>query len=660
MSKTVQVLVKSDHLARLAAAKSPIAAIAELIWNSLDADATHVAVSVNRNLMGGVDSVVVTDDGRGMSYPQTLDAFASLGGSSKRERRRTPGGRFQHGRLGKGRFKAFAIGVNVEWTTVFADSKGNLSYKITGQKESLSSFTFSDPQSANDRPTGTTVAISGIEGALRALEAASAIEALAGEFALYLRQYPAAGIVYEGRSIDPASVVLNETALDLPSIATDDGQVYPARLSIIEWGVAVDRALFLCDAGGVTLARLPAAIHAPGFNFTAYASSEYVRRAEQEGTLELEGLSPELDLLVGASKKALKAHFRARESQRAANLVEAWKKEDVYPYSEVPHNLVQQVEQQVFDVLALNVHTYLPDFEEATPSSRKLTFRLIRQALESDASSLQTILKDVLGLPDEKRAELAALLERTTLSAIISASKIVGDRLNFLRGLDVLVFQEPTRDTLRERDQLHRIVADNTWLFGEQFNLAVDDQSLTEVLKAHCAQLGIDVLDATPVLRDDGTRGIVDLMLSRSIPQPRSEIHEHLVIELKRPSVAIGATELTQVESYALAVARDERFRHTDTSWDFWAISNDVSELIAAKSAQPNRPEGLVTELDSGRIRIWVRTWAQLIRGATARMQFFQEKLAYRADTDSALDFLRQTYARYLPPQLPDDTSTAA
>jgi hypothetical protein len=34
----------------------------------------------------------------------------------------------------------------------------------------------------------------------------------------------------------------------------------------------------------------------------------------------------------------------------------------------------------------------------------------------------------------------------------------------------------PMKGHVLERSQLHRILADNTWIFGEEFNLTTDDQ----------------------------------------------------------------------------------------------------------------------------------------------------------------------------------------
>jgi hypothetical protein len=140
----------------------------------------------------------------------------------------------------------------------------------------------------------------------------------------------------------------------------------------------------------------------------------------------------------------------------------------------------------------------------------------------------------------------AKLLEEAKLANIIGTSKLVADRLKFLHGLEALLFGTDAKPHLKERSQLHRIVADNTWIFGEEFSLTVDDQSLTEVLKKHRRLVGEETVIDAPVRRIDGKVGIVDLMLSRSVPQNRPDEFEHLVVELKRPIVTVGAEEIAQ------------------------------------------------------------------------------------------------------------------
>src|SRR5208282_1427969 len=164
-------------------------------------------------------------------------------------------------------------------------------------------------------------------------------------------------------------------------------------------------------------------------------------------------------------------------------LVDEWKSEEIYPYAEDPATPVQVVERQVFEIVAVNVATSLPDFQTQSQRNRKFQLRMLRQAIERGPEELQLIIGEVLELGQRKQEELAKLLKRTTLSAIISAAKMVADRLNFLDGLEAMLFDPDLKKHFKERAQLHQILADNTWIFGEEFALAVNDQSLTEVLR---------------------------------------------------------------------------------------------------------------------------------------------------------------------------------
>ncbi len=311
---------------------------------------------------------------------------------------------------------------------------------------------------------------------------------------------------------------------------------------------------------------------------------------------------------------------------------------------------MEAVERQVFDVVALNVNSYLPDFERSENRSKKLSLQLIRQALERDPGELQLILDDVLNLPADKRTDLAELLKKTSLVSIINASKIVADRLNFIRGLEVLVFDEESKEVLLETQQLHRILANETWIFGEQFNISVDDQSLDEVLAKHLALLGrTHTSEDSRVLREDGSKGRVDLMLSRRIPLTDQKEREHLVIELKRPKRKIDLEVQSQIVSYAEAVSRDERFRDTATRWHFWAVSNEMDNSVRKLANQKNRPSGLLLDDAEKQVFVWVRTWGEIIHDCKAGLEFFRQTLNFQADRASAVEYLRGIHLKYMP-----------
>ena len=658
--KTISVEVRPDHLQRMAAVKKPILAVTELVWNGLDADATEIAVSLESTLLGGLTAIRVQDNGTGMTPVEAEQSFGSLGGSWKKFGSKSKhGGRLLHGRAGKGRFRAFALGEHVEWLTCARVGKRRQRYTVRGSLGHLGTFEISDIEDvAEDAPTGTTVTITNLLKEFRLRGDQPRME-MTEQLAIYLRQYRDVVVRYDGARVDPTALETHSASYAIGPVTLEDGREIDASLLLIEWSIPTERSLFLCDEAGFAYHRLAPKIQAPGFQFTAYLRSPYVRELHDQNLLELDEFNEGTTRLIEAAKQQLKTHFRGRTAQLASELVEDWKKRDIYPYTGEPSTAVEQAQRQVFDVVALNVSEYLPDFSSTDDRTQRLQLRLLKQAVEGSPEVAQRILAEVLELPLDKQEQLAALLERTSLSAIISAAKLVADRLDFVRGLERLVFDSELKKQLLERRQLHKILEKHTWLFGEHFNLTTSDKSLDDVLAKHQHLLGRTVDDdADPVRREDGSTAIIDLMLSRKVPQPRTEAREHLIVELKRPAVKITLDVYQQIVSYAFAVAGDERFRDTNTRWVFWAVSNEVSGEVQKLTAMDDKPRGQAYK--GGDVEIWVKSWGQIIEDCRSRLQFFQQELQYEASDESAFAYLRKVHAEYLPAPLVTDGPQAS
>lgn len=654
--REVAVKVKDDYLARMLSTRNPVTALAELIWNALDAEATDISVEFIENKLGGIKKIKVSDNGHGINYEDALPAFENLGGSWKKASTHSKGGvRRLHGKKGQGRFQAFSLGALVSWRTRYRLGRHVVEYSIIGRRERLGIFNLDDePHQVKGEETGTLVEIENIDDGVAALQSASAFQTITEQFALYLRQYPNVRVLYDGEILDPALAEERVEEISLDEVELDDGTVMDCKLTIIEWKNSTERYLYLCDAEGFSLAEVRPNIHAPGFDFTAYLKSDYLRHLDNQNSL-VEEFNPNLKKLLTAARTKIREHFRRRATENAARTVESWKETKIYPYEGEARTIIEQTERQVFDVLAIGLNDYLPTFEDLDSKNKKLAFALLRQSLEESPRAVQKILEEVLELPAEKQEEFAQLLERTSLTAIINASKLVADRLDFLRGLEILVFNPTSKKQLLERKQLHKILEEHTWIFGEEFNLSSSDKSLDDVLTKHLNMLVGDVDDLEPVRREDGSEAIVDLMLSRSIPQHRAEEREHLIVELKRPAKKVDSGVTTQIESYAFAVAGDERFRDTRTKWVFWAISNEMSDSVRRKANQKNRPNGLLFEDNEEQITIWVKTWGQLIDSCRARLEFFQKELNYSAENDSAISYLKRMHEKLLPPYFSEE-----
>ena len=86
--------------------------VVELVKNSYDADAIHCTIQLmDTDKLGG--SVVITDDGEGMSYEDIRDGWLVLGRSRKVPQNRTGRGRLPAGSKGLGRLAALRMGDEV-------------------------------------------------------------------------------------------------------------------------------------------------------------------------------------------------------------------------------------------------------------------------------------------------------------------------------------------------------------------------------------------------------------------------------------------------------------------------------------------------------------------------------------------------------------------
>lgn len=635
------VEVQEDHLKSLISA-SPVKAIEELIYNALDADATTVRINFLKNDIGGIGKIQVQDDGVGI-HGNNKKYFKGLGGSWKREVRKTPTKkRIIHGKFGKGRFKAFALGEMVTWNSCFSENGKKYKWSIGGNSAvDIRLFHLSKFQECDD-PSGSEVVIENVNGKLKGLQGQNAIDVITADLALYLTNYPDIKIYYDNTLIEPSRHIIAHKKYK--HSVFDNNEEIPLEVDVYEWNLDVDKALYFCNKDGFVLEKRKMNLYTSGYRISVYVKSAYLEEQYENGNLLLGDFDSNLKKIVEIGRCCAKEYCREKTVIAGQGIIEKWKEEDIYPYSGSASNDIESAERQIFEVVALNINEHLVDFETYDVTTKKLSFSLVKEALESNPTSLGRILEDVIKLPKDKIEDLNTLLKHTTLSDIISASKIVANRIQFLTGLESLIYDYKYHT--KERKQLHRLLEGNTWIFGEEFHMTVSDQSLNAVLNAHLDTLRPQK-NSKKVNRSDGKTGIVDLMLSRGVPESNPEEKNHLIIELKRPSQKIDFDVFNQITSYAQAVSADERFSLVPAKWSFWAISNEIDTSVEMLTKQNHRPEGLVNDQDG--IKIWLLPWSKIINKCKSRLYFYQQNLKFETDTACALQYLQGVYSQYIP-----------
>jgi hypothetical protein len=653
----VRIEAKPDYVLRLAKQGDPVGAVAEIIWNGLDADATKISVELVRNDVGGIEAVNVTDNGSGMPRASIDRYFSNLGGSWKATALVSANlKRTLHGKTGHGRLRAFALGDLVRWSTIAVAADGNRERtSVSASVNDPTDFEISDPSPVDDSEETGTVVSSRLGGStVDRLSSPAAVAKLTAAFAPFLSSDPTVKIEFDGKVLDPSAAWLN-SALYRLSVPPGTGSAHrldesvrlladEARLRVIEWSEKVPRKIALCDSRGVELGEVRPGIHAPGVNFTAYLQWDGFRAQAHELSLADFG-DTEFEPLLESARRTLKDHLASRERTRRREQVERWKSDQVYPYTALPVDAAEGAEREVFDEVATTIAARLP----RSAGGQKATLRLLREALAHNTGNLMTVLDEVFRLSKPDREALERLLQRTSLSNIVQTSSQVADRLDFLAALRLMTFDPETAGKVRERAELHKILLRELWVFGDEFHLMVSDQSLDEVLRRHLDHLGRSLVGPQPVRRDDGTVGIVDLMLGRA--RRGSGGREHLIVELKAPRVKIGGKEVTQIKSYAEAVVSDPQFRDAAAKWEFMIVSTDMDKLTRLDATAPNRAPGCIAEWDNG-VRIWAKTWSDIIEECEQRLHYYRERLNHDAAAAHGEAYLSRVHPDFLPRSL--------
>ena len=382
MTRDIRVQAKADYIASLSHA-APLAAIEELVWNALDADAREVKIDLIQNALGAVEAIRISDDGAGVDVDRIDSTFGGLGGSWKKGRAMTVAlKRRLHGRHGRGRFKAFALGGHVEWrTTRAAVASGGTgssqlsSYVISGDLETPGLFKIEETNPGF--ATGTEVYITNVRPTADSLtDAGTVVPALAAKFALYLKAYPNVHVYFSGIPVTPVIVrkAVTDYSLRLPSGAE-------AKLEVIEWRrrfVGSGKLVF-CGKDGFALHEQPAGVR-PGsaYSFTAYVVSPRFAELNAENMLVMDELNPETRAYLEAARKTLRDHFRVRAAEADESRVEEWIRDGSYPFAKDD----ESEGRKRFDAAVQDMREHLDGFDSYSAEERRYLFGLLAKLQE--------------------------------------------------------------------------------------------------------------------------------------------------------------------------------------------------------------------------------------------------------------------------------------
>ncbi|MBT2617245.1 MULTISPECIES: hypothetical protein [unclassified Bacillus (in: firmicutes)] len=423
------------------------------------------------------------------------------------------------------------------------------------------------------------------------------------------------------------------------------------NLKIIEWKSGKHKNLYLCGLEDICIDEEISSVRTTAFSHTAFLKSNIISKLVDENRFDIRELDESYIILRDEALKKIKELYRERLADAASNEVIKIKNDKIYPFIGEAKNDVDKATRQVFDIFAYKVNEFIPEFSKATKNSKQLTYRLLKEALETNPTSLKFILSEVLTLSTEQQNELASILEKTSLDSIINTTNLISNRISFLYGLEGILYGENFHKRLKERSQLHKILLNELWLFGEHYSYSYDDVTLKKVLKQHIKELGRrDFEEEIDFSKLTGLDDIPDIGLSRQCIIGEQDNYENLVIELKRPSCTITEKELNQIKKYAYTIEENMYFDKEKTKWKFILVGTKFDKYTKKELNQHNRTQGLLYKSSDSNLEVWVKEWNQVIQEAKGKYQHLKDKLELNmTNNEEGLYYLREKYKEYLP-----------
>jgi hypothetical protein len=608
-------------------------------------------------------------DGQSLPHEQAAAAFENLGNSNKISRTLETGERL-HGRRGEGRHKSLSLGRNVEWRFTYAHDGRRSTYQIVGSAGREDPFFLTDPEPAADgEQVGCTVTISEIDKSLHRLLYPKARYELAAQFAPFLLRYSDRRLSFHGHKIEPRDVIAQQRRLRAFTVR-HAGNLFRVTIEVIHWKPGQTRKeVLLCSENGIPLHQIDDRTISSSSEYSAFVRSALFDRLHEENLLQSIEMSgdPERSEAVNKIRTTLRKYFRKLQLTQADQTLIRLKTEGSYPYHHDPQTDIDKVERRVFDVCAINISRHLPNFTEGMDvQGRKLLLRMVQESLALNPSSVGKIIREVCRLPERDAKTFARLLDDVPLGNVVQAASMVSERLTFLKFFEAVIYLNPFDRLIKERTELHRILAMNTWLFGEEYAVGTDDENLKAVLESHVEILGRNHLqpeireadlkvlltefNRTRELTEISLDRIPDLMLWRNYRERRPDEYEFLVIKIKRPGVPLGRKEIAQIEDYADAVTSTPFADSDRTRWVFVLVSDTLDKYADGRAHQDSMAAYTISKPAGARYEIRAYPWSVVIRSAKARHEHLRQWLNHNVTLERAMETASAAYDEYLPP----------
>jgi len=629
-------------------------ALFELCWNGLDARAKNVSIQITENDMHGVEHITVLDDGDGIDIEHIKDNFGKFNDSSKKE------DMAQHGLHGRGRLAFHKLAHDARWWTRGAAGDAMIEIHAAKIREYDGNVIPSEsqiPKLATFK-NGTCVELSRIHTNLPSTT--DLLRKFSVEFGWYLALNKDRSIKINDIPVTVPSHQISEKIIEVGDASFD--------VKILCWDERPSSEksnIYLLDSNGKTRYKNLSSFNLKkNFFVSVYVTSAWADSFVVEGVtlFAQDAHSTESDEWKKLSRP-LADFIQEVYDDFLRKFVDAelkkYEDDGIFPsYAGLDENYASWRFTNTKNLVRL-VYTADPSvMSSLKKKQKKIIVRLLdRIAISNENDALFDILNDVLDLDAQSLLQFSHQLKHTRLEHIISTIEILQQRQSSVHKLRELMNTHYL--TVSETPDLQKIIESNTWLFGNRYEtIGAEEDTFTKIAKNLRDQIKSihhidedDVEDGTQV---EGVNRQTDLFLARKIPTLDSmgkKIYRCIVIEIKRPGIALNVKHLRQLDDYANIIKKHSEFNSEHLRFELILVGRKISsadtEIMSRLEGQLSKSDlGLVS--DDAKMKRYVMSWYTLLDG-------FELSHSHLLDV---LKLQRESFSTWTKEELVEDLQT--
>lgn len=611
--------------------------IAELIWNGLDARATEIRVVINKNELNGIESITIQDNGIGIDFTRPLDNFRRFNDSLKNK------SFSMHGSKGRGRLAFHKICSTAAWHTRFKGQDAII--KI--EKESLSGIFGKTIPAEQQHPALLNSAQGTVVELYNFFASAPSDEDLAHQLSLELGHHLV---------LNPdKSIYLNHTKVVPPehsvssTVVFQDSETF--NIKLIRWhkkpSSEKSHTYLLTSTGQVVHYLLSSLNNKPDYYTSLFVSSSWLDDFGEDSLITPDPSTiTNSNIWKGATRKITtfaQEHYGDFLRSLADKQIDLYVSEGDFPdYSQFEPSYSKWRESHTKSIIRSIIIADPKLLKTSSKRQRKIIIRLLDKiSVSNENGAILDVLESVLELGPSDMNLFAAQLKRSRLNNIIQTIETLQQRDLVVQRI-AEIMRSHYKETLETPD-LQDIIESNTWLFGNQYEtIGAEEHTFTKI----ASNLRDKVKDINDIETEDidddatieGAARQVDLFMVRKSKQLDSNGKPYfkcVIVEIKRPSIALNNKHLQQLEDYAAILDRHPDFNGQNTLYEMILLGRKISDRdFQIKSrlndlADKNDP-GLI---GTGKVKRYVKTWATIIEEFNLSTDYLLDTLQTQRDS---------------------------